>query len=244
MKQQEIVDGLREERERIIGFLEGIDAGAWEKPSLCEGWTVREVAAHLAGNMADVVAGRLEGAGSEAYNQRQVDERAGKSTAEILEEWKQDGARFEAFAAQMTPEVWDTSLPGDISIFGTIGIGIHRLLEDLWVHAQDIRIPLGQQPEPGPGRDAALETIAQALPKRCPERAPSVGTVTLAAGPFVETVRAGEGTVDVRVEGDPTALVLAGTGRISLDEAAADGRLTVTPSMPEGLAEALNIYGA
>lgn len=244
VKQQEIVDGLREERERIIGYLEGLEPAAWEKASLCEGWTVRDVAAHLAGNMADVVAGRLEGAGSEAYNQRQVDERADKSPAEILEEWKENGARFEAFAGQMTPEVWDMSLPGDAAAFGTIGYGIQRLLEDLWVHAHDIRTPLGQEIVPGPGIIAGLEVIANTLPERCAKRSPAVGTVTLATGAFSESVRAGDGNVDVRVEGDPATLVLVGTGRISLDSAAADGRLTVTPSAPEGFAAALNIYGS
>lgn len=243
MKQQEVVDGLREERERIIGFLEGIEPGAWEKQSLCEGWKVRDVAAHLAGNMADVVAGRLEDAGSEAYNRRQVDERAGKDPAEILEEWKRDGAQFEAFAGQMTPEVWETTLPGNISGFGTIGYGIQRLLEDLWVHAHDIRIPLGEKTVLGPGTTAALEIIANSLSQRCPRLSPAVGSVTLSAGPFVESVRAGDGGTDLRVEGDPAMLALAGTGRIALSLAVADGRLSVTPSVPDGFGDALNIYG-
>ena len=55
-------------------------------------------------------------------------------------------------------------------------------------------------------------------------------------------VKIGEG-VAVEVEGNPIAIALAATGRVTLAGAEKDGELTVTPSAPAGFADALNIYG-
>ena len=47
---------------------------------------------------------------------------------------------------------------------------------------------------------------------------------------------------DIKISGDPIALALVSTGRIRIEDAIADGELRVSPEVPEGLAEALNIY--
>lgn len=39
---------VAERRLAVADLLDGLDADQWERPSLCEGWTVRDVAAHLA----------------------------------------------------------------------------------------------------------------------------------------------------------------------------------------------------
>ncbi|KRF23773.1 maleylpyruvate isomerase family mycothiol-dependent enzyme [Phycicoccus sp. Soil803] len=39
--------GIDEQRARTAALLEGLTAEQWEHPSLCDGWTVRHVAAHL-----------------------------------------------------------------------------------------------------------------------------------------------------------------------------------------------------
>lgn len=238
MDKDEILEGYRDERQRFIGFLRTIDAAAWDTPSLCEGWRVRDIAAHLAGNVADVLEQRLEGAGSVEYNQRQVDERAGMTPAEILAEWEDKGAQLDAFLAGLDATLWDTELP---QIGMTVGFGVLRLLEDLWVHAQDARGPLGHAPEPGPGLTATLETVAHELPARARAFAPGVGRVEIAAGDFLE-VAVGDGSA-LRIEGDPATIALAATGRVRLDRALADGRVKITPPPPDGFADALNVYG-
>ena len=40
----EAIDG---QRMRVAGLLDGLPSGEWQQPSLCAGWTVRDVAAHL-----------------------------------------------------------------------------------------------------------------------------------------------------------------------------------------------------
>ncbi len=35
------------QRRELVGFLEGLSAEQWNAPTLCEGWRVREVIAHI-----------------------------------------------------------------------------------------------------------------------------------------------------------------------------------------------------
>jgi uncharacterized protein (TIGR03083 family) len=237
--QQQIHDELRTERERLTAYLNDLPEAAWDKPSLCDGWRVRDVVAHLVGNAHDIAARNLEGAGSVEYNQRQIDERADRSPAELLAEWAEQGALFEEGVIALDDDFWNAPYPP----FGTVGHALQRLVEDLWVHAQDVRLALGQSPEPGPGVHATLEVTARELAERAPRLAPDVGVVTLAAGDFKETVKLADSGAAVSVEGDPATLALVATGRISLDKAAADNKVKVTPSAPAGFADALNIYG-
>jgi uncharacterized protein (TIGR03083 family) len=50
-------------------------------------WTVIELLSHMVGSPTDMLAGNLEGAGSEAWTQAQVEARRGRSLADLLEEW-------------------------------------------------------------------------------------------------------------------------------------------------------------
>ena len=38
---------IHDERRSLAATLAGLDVDQWEQPSLCEGWTVKEVAAHV-----------------------------------------------------------------------------------------------------------------------------------------------------------------------------------------------------
>jgi uncharacterized protein (TIGR03083 family) len=230
--QKEIAGGLRTERQKLITYLEGLPEAAWDKATLCEGWKVRDVVSHLIGNAADIAAQNLEGAGSEEYNQRQVDERAGKSPAELLAEWAEAGPALEQGIEQMDDEFWKTPYLE----LGTVGEAVERLLEDIWVHAQDIRIPLGDGPVNGPGIAGVFNVWKFELPRRLPRLAPGVAGVEIRSGDLSRTVRVGEGS-PVAIEGDPITLALIATGRYELD------RANVEPAPPSGFADAVNIYG-
>ena len=62
--QQRIADELRSEREKLTSYLESLPEAAWDKESLCEGWTVRDLFAHVVGVASDVANRRLEGVGT------------------------------------------------------------------------------------------------------------------------------------------------------------------------------------
>lgn len=237
--QKEVAAALRDERARLSSYLESIPEAAWDKPTLCEGWSVRDLVSHLVGNAADMVAQNIEGAGSPEYNQRQVDERSGRSPAELLAEWAEAGPAFEAMIEALDDTFWNTPYLE----FGTVGQALQRFVEDTWVHAQDIRIPLGEAPIAGPGLDATLDIIARELPKRCERLAPGVASVRIRTDGHLRDVPiTGDGTA-LEITGDPIALAFAGTGRVALDSARVDGEVSITPSAPAGFADALNIYG-
>jgi uncharacterized protein (TIGR03083 family) len=229
--QKEIAAAMRDERERLVSYLESLPDAAWDKPSLCEGWRVRDVVSHLIGNAADIVAQNLDGAGSAAFNQRQVDERARRSPAGLLAEWAEQGPAFEATIEALDDTFWNTPYLE----MGTVGEALQRLVEDIWVHAQDIRVALGEAPSTGPGVDATLDVIARELPVRCRRLAPGVASVRIAG----RDVEIGGDGASLEVDGDPIALAFAGTGR-SVPDA---GEVSIRPSAPAGFADALNIYG-
>src|SRR5690348_16280785 len=99
---------MKDERTRLVAYLESLPEAAWDKPTLCADWSVRDLVSHLIGNAADIVAQNLEGAGSPEYNQRQIDERTGRSPAELLSEWAEQGPAFEAAIEALDETFWNT----------------------------------------------------------------------------------------------------------------------------------------
>jgi uncharacterized protein (TIGR03083 family) len=239
--QKQLNEDLRIERETLTAYLEQLPEGAWDKESLCDGWRVRDVVAHLVGNAHDIATGNVADAGSESYNQRQVDERASKSPKGLLEEWKTAGPAFEDGILALDETFWTSPYPP----FGTVGQALQRLAEDLWVHRQDIRIPLGDGIDgSGPGLQSVFEVVLFDQAHRIPERSPSVRSVTINAGGFTGTAEVQEKGVDVTVSGDPAAVGLVATGRVDLQDAIKDGTITVAPEVPSGFADAFNIYAS
>jgi uncharacterized protein (TIGR03083 family) len=235
---ERIAQELRAERESLTAYLEGLPEAAWDKQSLCEGWTVKEVMAHAVGIAADVANRRLDGVGTDEANQRQVDERKDRTPREILDEWATEGKLLEDGILELDDAFWTAPYTDNF----TVGDALQRMVEDIWTHGQDIRIPLGDDTTAGPALTSTLEVIARDMLNRLPLHAPSIGEVKLEAGDFSGEAT-GPGTEKVTVSGDPITLGLVGTGRISLEDAIADGELKVEPSVPDGLSHAINIYG-
>ena len=85
-----------EARERISALLREHPekADATDVPA-CPGWTPKDVAGHLTGVCADILAGRLEGLATDPWTAAQVDERRTKTLDEVLDEWKEVGPQVE-----------------------------------------------------------------------------------------------------------------------------------------------------
>ncbi len=237
--QQRIADELKFERERLTQYLQALPDGAWDKESLCEGWTVHDVMAHAIGIASDVANRRLEDVGSVEQNQRQVDERKDHSPQQLLDEWTEQGALLEQGIRELEDDFWNAPYADNFNV----GQALQRMVEDIWVHGHDVRIPLGDEPIGGPGLQATLEVATRVWEERLPKLAPTVGSLEVKAGDFAASVQAA-GDAPVRITGDAITLALVSTGRIPVEQAVAGGKLTVSPSVPDGLAEALNIYGA
>ena len=111
---------IRAERAALIADLENVSDAAWSTPSLCAGWTVREVLAHMT-SVAKMTPGRFIGkfAGSgfrfNAMNESCMKAELGSTPAETL-------AGFKA------------QLDGTTHPLG----GVDTLVGDMVIHSQDI----------------------------------------------------------------------------------------------------------
>src|SRR5437868_4762406 len=87
----EAVAGMLEEYLAFGELLASLSDEEWQRPTRCQGWSVADIAAHLVGQLTDVVTGNLEGLGTPEVTMREVEERRGKSPAELVEELAQSG---------------------------------------------------------------------------------------------------------------------------------------------------------
>ena len=126
---------VRGEREDFADLLAGLTAEQWASPSLCAGWTVRDVAAHcvsfegLSPRQLAVrfVKGRLQ---TDRINAIAVDDLAGHSPEQIIGIFH------------------DNTEPHGLAA----GFGGRIALTDNMIHHQDIRRPLGLTREIPPDR--------------------------------------------------------------------------------------------
>jgi uncharacterized protein (TIGR03083 family) len=235
LNQAELKAELVEERRLLTAYLEALPEGAWDKESLCEGWRIKDVVAHVVGNAADISSGNTADAGSPEYNARQVAERTDRTPAQLLEEWATVGPAFEDGITALDDAFFNADYPP----FGTVGEALRRFSEDTWIHRQDIRVPLGDGVDPqGPGVFAVLAVALFEAETRMPQHAPSVRSVTIDADGSKETVKVADEGVDVTVSGDAATIALVATGRYDLD------KVTVSPEIPDGFATAFNIYAS
>jgi uncharacterized protein (TIGR03083 family) len=117
----------RAEREDLLELLEGLSPDEWREPSLCTGWTVHDVVAHVLSYdelgprrlASRFVRGRLL---VDRVNAVGLSEYAARSPAELVE----------LLRAHLTPR----GLPA--------GMGGAIALTDGLIHQQDIRRPLGR----------------------------------------------------------------------------------------------------
>jgi len=141
----EVSEGLLDELGRFEQLIRSLSPSQWETPSRCEGWTVGDVARHTIGSMADVAAGRLDGLGSPEVTKREVDERAGRSPAELADECAEAAKAAAGLLPLFDDAAWNAAGPSDFD--GTLGRGVEALWYDTWMHAEDIRAAIGSQPE-------------------------------------------------------------------------------------------------
>jgi Mycothiol maleylpyruvate isomerase N-terminal domain len=121
------------------------------------------VARHVVGTMADVTAGRLDGLGTPEATKRAVDERAGRTPAELADECVEVRAAAAGLLPQIDDTAWVERAPGGYD--GTLGDGIETLWYDTWLHADDIRTAVGQSSVIGPSLAGAVSHVGTALAK-------------------------------------------------------------------------------
>jgi uncharacterized protein (TIGR03083 family) len=202
LPREEVSAGLLAELDRFEELVRSLDESQLTQPTRCEGWSVADVAAHVVGSMADVVAGRLDGLGSPEVTEREVAERRGRTGTELADEL----AGVRKAAADLLPvfddAAWSGPAPGGYD--GSLGDGVEALWYDAYLHADDIRSAIGEPTVRTEGLRGSVSHVAFELGKR------GWGPATLALDGVPQFEVGGGGR---RVEGDAHAFVLAATGR-------------------------------
>lgn len=209
----QVIDVQRLQLARLLGQL---SSGQWSRPSLCAGWTVRDVAAHLTLQQLG-----LAGA------------------ACMLARWRGSLDRTIHDAACRRAAAWPA---GQIiaTIRGAAGSRRHNIgvtyletLTDILVHGQDIAMPVGRRHDMPP--QAAATAVSRVLSMRWPPPFPAARMVAGFRLAATDTPwSAGEGP---EVRGPISAILLVCTGRlIALPQLSGEGapRLAarLSPSLP------------
>lgn len=198
---------VHNERRALVEDLTELTDRQWATPSLCDGWAVRDVVAHLAATATLTRWGfARELAASRLRTQRIVDRQIGRARA-------RDAAASLAALRSAIDEV--ASPPRPL---------ITRVVEIL-VHAEDVRHPLGIQ------RDYPSSWVVAALLHLVGDRS-SGGRVRLAGLTLAATDTlfiSGSGPL---VAGPAAALLLAASGRTArLRELSGPGRAVLADRM-------------
>jgi uncharacterized protein (TIGR03083 family) len=202
LSRAEVLQGLDDELARFEELVRALDATEWSQPSRCAGWTAGDLAAHVTGTFADVVAGRLEGLGTPEVTEREVAERRGHSPAELADELRQVRKLVADTAGAFDDDGWNADAGAGLGM--TVGEGVESLWYDTYLHILDIRAAVGKEAFTGPGLRASVSHVAAVLDRQ--QHAP----LTLAFDGMEEFTVGGGGK---RIAGDALAFVLAATGR-------------------------------
>lgn len=126
MDDNEIWAAIDTQRRRAVELLEQLSDEEWRQPSLCDGWTVRDVAAHLGLQQMNLGAALLSVIKHPGGLNRTIREsarsRAGRPTRQLVDDIRATiGSRRH-----------------------NVGVTNLETLVDVLVHGQDIAIPLGR----------------------------------------------------------------------------------------------------
>jgi uncharacterized protein (TIGR03083 family) len=131
MNTDDVWRGIDDQRRRLVDLLEDLSEQEWRQPSLCEGWTVRQVAAHVA----------LQNTTWSAVP---------RVVLEMVRAGGMNGA-IQAMAcrhAQLPTERIVAEIRDRIGVWRPLPMVTYReCAVDYLVHTQDIALPLGRQVE-------------------------------------------------------------------------------------------------
>jgi uncharacterized protein (TIGR03083 family) len=204
---QQGVEALRAERADTLEILKSLTDDEWDAPSGCEGWTVRDVVAHMGSTLHGVVdPTKLVDVsdGTEAAMEGPVEERRDWTIEQVLDEYESfSDQALTIFMTAQDPPLADTMLPmGDLGTH-PMSMLASTFCFDAYCHLRhDILTPRGSIDRPEPPRDATrvratLEWMLAGLPWM------SQQTLTVLDRPVVLTLTgAGGGTWTIAPGGE------------------------------------------
>jgi uncharacterized protein (TIGR03083 family) len=197
LERTDVARGAIDEYASFAALIESLDAAAWDAPTRCTGFRVRDVAGHVVGLAEDVANGVP---GSRNAEQEAASVR-GDSPSQAAARLRAAVASIQPLLDVLDDEMWNG--PSGVPDL-TFGRGVLTLWFDAFVHADDIRAALGRPTDCGNGLAASVEYLAGELTTR------GWGPATLALD-GMPRYDVGDGGREIT--GDPMEFVLVATGR-------------------------------
>ena len=186
-----------EGRRRLTDLVADLDEDTAAAPvPTCPAWSVHDVVAHLTGVCADVLAGKIDGVGTDPWTEAQVAARRDVPLKDVLAEWNEVAPAVEAMAGA----------------FGRAGF---QWVGDQAIHEHDVRGALGR---PG-ARDS--ETVHVGLEFMVPgflDAVASLGLPTLEVDVGDRAWRSADDEPAVRLPLDAFEALRSLCGRRSTDQ--------------------------
>ncbi len=184
---------LQAEQQELIALCKSLTLQEWNAPSLCEGWSVRDVVAHLIGGQQDLITYFTSMPGK--ANQKQVDRRRNLSSDELIRQLEES-----------------TSKPGFI-----VKAAATLYIYDTWVHQQDIRWPLHKDRPQDPQRVlSVLNMMGKSAAKKLTERNQKLIATDI-------EWQLGEGRDEIKGPAEALAMFLAGRRKAALERLSGPG---------------------
>jgi uncharacterized protein (TIGR03083 family) len=217
LPRQEIEAGLAEELGALSELVRPLTAEELATPTRCDGWTVGDIAGHVAGTMSDILAGNFDGLGTPEVTQRQVEERRGRTAAELADELDAANVGSQQLMTAFDDAAWEAEAPSGVA--QSVAAGVETLWYDAFLHGDDIRDALGRPSVSSNAIRASVSHIAQILTDQ------KWGPATIALD-GIETFEVSDGGGQT-ISGDPMKFVLVSTGRSDPGSMGLDGTVNI-----------------
>jgi uncharacterized protein (TIGR03083 family) len=150
------IGGLLDEYRLFAELIGSLNTPDWTCETRCTGWQVRDVAGHVVGQAIDTVTG--------AIGTRTPDDQAaalrGESPSALAARLLALTDSIMELATVFDDAAW--SAPSPVPGL-SLGQGVHALLNDAYLHGDDIRAALRLPFDAGPGLSATLDFVLGAL---------------------------------------------------------------------------------
>jgi uncharacterized protein (TIGR03083 family) len=150
------INGLVDEYRSFAQLIGAMSDTDWTRETRCTSWQVRDVAAHVVGQAIDTVSGTI--------GSRTPDDQAAalrnESASALVVQLHTALTSLAQLATVIDDATWSAPSPAPGL---TLGQGVHALLQDAYVHGDDIRAALGLPFDPGPGLPASVDFVLGAL---------------------------------------------------------------------------------
>jgi uncharacterized protein (TIGR03083 family) len=235
--QDSVIALIGEQRAALLTFLARAGGADWDKPTVCDPWTVKDVLAHMVEgelNLGKVYRGEMRETGY-IDPQEGIDKWAALPGEAVRAALWQHGTATQRVLDAMTEEVWRAP----IKAFGCREVRqlVRLQLFDGTVHGHDLTDSLGGEPLWGPALSFLVEFVVRAAPPTFARRGLEPAGSLLVSSDGKRWLLDGTGgswrvahdaagdSGASSIGMDPESLVLLATGRGDQDELVARARI-------------------